>query len=63
MLSWAIAFFILALVAAFFGVSGFLVGAAVNIAWILLVLFAIAFVVSLFVGRRGRGTPPPDDLV
>jgi uncharacterized membrane protein YtjA (UPF0391 family) len=59
MLSWAIAFFILALVAAFFGASGFLVGTALNIAWVLLVLFAIGFVVSLFVGWRGRGGPPP----
>jgi uncharacterized membrane protein YtjA (UPF0391 family) len=65
MLSWAIAFFILALVAAFLGVSGIIVGAAVNIAWVLLVLFAIAFIVSLFLGRRGRGAAPPprDDLM
>lgn len=62
MLSWAIAFFILALVAAFFGLSG-VAGAATNIAWVLLVLFVIAFVVSLFLGRRGRGVTPPDDLV
>jgi hypothetical protein len=46
-------------VAAFFGASGFLVGTALNIAWVLLVLFAIGFVVSLFVGWRGRGGPPP----
>lgn len=66
MLSWAIAFFILALIAAFLGVSGLIVGAAVNIAWALLVLFAIAFVVSLVLGRRGRGGSPPatrDDLM
>jgi uncharacterized membrane protein YtjA (UPF0391 family) len=62
MLSWAIAFFILALVAAFFGLSG-VAGAATNIAWVLLVLFVIAFVVSLIFGRRGRGVTPPDDLV
>jgi uncharacterized membrane protein YtjA (UPF0391 family) len=62
--SWAIAFFLLALIAAFFGLSGVIVGAAVNIAWMLLVLFVIGFIVSLFFGRRGRGgAAPPDDPV
>lgn len=61
MLNLAIGFFLLALVAAFFGFSG-LAGTATNIAWVLLVLFIIGFIVSLVVGR-GRGAPPPDDLV
>lgn len=62
MLSLAIGFFVLALVAAFFGFSG-MAGTATNIAWVLLVLFIIGFIVSLVVGRRGRGTPSEDDLV
>lgn len=62
MLSVTIGFFLLALVAAFFGFSG-LAGAATNIAWVLLVLFVIGFIVSLVVGRRGSRTPSEDDLV
>jgi len=57
MLSWAIGFFILALVAAFLGFAG-VAGAAAGIAKILLVLFVIAFVVSLLMHYRGRGGPP-----
>jgi uncharacterized membrane protein YtjA (UPF0391 family) len=53
MLSWAIGFFILALVAAFFGFGGIASGAA-GIAKVLLVLFVIAFIVSLLLGWRGR---------
>jgi len=53
MLSWAILFFILALVAALFGFGGF-AGTFAGIAKVLLALFVIAFVVSLvFHGRRG----------
>jgi uncharacterized membrane protein YtjA (UPF0391 family) len=64
MLSVAIGFFLLALVAAFFGFSG-IAGEMSNIAWILLVLFVIGFIASLFMSRRGRGpaTPTEDDLV
>lgn len=54
MLSWAIGFFILALVAALFGFGGIASGAA-GIAKVLLVLFVIGFIVSLFLGWRGRG--------
>lgn len=55
MLSWAIAFFIIAIVAAVFGFGGIAVGAA-GIAKVLFFLFLIAFVVSLVVGlMRGRG--------
>ena len=54
MLSWAIGFFILALVAAFFGFGGIAASAA-GIAKVLLVLFVIGFIVSLVLGLRGRG--------
>ena len=54
MLSWAIGFFILALVAAFFGFGG-LASSAAGIAKVLLVLFVIGFIVSLALGLRGRG--------
>jgi uncharacterized membrane protein YtjA (UPF0391 family) len=54
MLSWAIAFFILALVAALFGFGGIASGAA-GIAKVLLVLFVIGFIISLLFGYRGRG--------
>jgi len=51
MLSWAVLFFILALVAAVFGFGGF-AGTFAGIAKVLLALFVIAFIVSLFMGRR-----------
>jgi uncharacterized membrane protein YtjA (UPF0391 family) len=54
MLSWAIGFFILALVAAFFGFGG-IASSAAGIAKVLLVLFVIGFIVALFLGWRGRG--------
>ena len=55
MLRWAIAFFILALVAALFGFGG-IASSAAGIAKVLLVLFVIGFIVSLLLGYRGRGT-------
>ena len=61
MLSWAIGFFILALVAAFIGFGGNASSAA-GIAKVLLVLFVIAFIVSLLLGWRGRGTGTRRDL-
>jgi uncharacterized membrane protein YtjA (UPF0391 family) len=61
MLSWAIAFFILALIAAFFGFGG-IASSAAGIAKVLLVLFVIGFVVSLFFGWRGRGDVTRRDL-
>jgi uncharacterized membrane protein YtjA (UPF0391 family) len=61
MLSWAIGFFILALVAAFFGFGGIAASAA-GIAKVLLVLFVIAFIVSLILGLRGRGGATRRDL-
>lgn len=62
MLSWAIGFFILALVAAFFGFGG-IASSAAGIAKVLLVLFVIAFVVSLIFGMRGRGARVDRDLL
>jgi uncharacterized membrane protein YtjA (UPF0391 family) len=54
MLSWAIAFFIIAIIAAVFGFGGIAAGAA-GIAKVLFFLFLIAFLVSLVLGMRGRG--------
>jgi uncharacterized membrane protein YtjA (UPF0391 family) len=61
MLSWAIGFFLLALVAAFFGFGG-IASSAAGIAKVLLVLFVIAFVVSLIFGLRGRSGVSRRDL-
>jgi len=55
MLSWALTFLIIALVAAALGFGG-VAGAATGIAKILFFVFLIAFVISLVMGRR-RGTP------
>jgi len=49
MLSWALTFFIVALVAAIFGFGGVAAG-AVSIAKILFFLFAVLFVVSILFG-------------
>jgi len=58
MLSWAIGFFIVAIIAAIFGFTG-LAGTAVGIAKVLFFLFLIAFVVSLVMGYRVRGPRVP----
>jgi uncharacterized membrane protein YtjA (UPF0391 family) len=56
MLSWALAFFIVALVAAVFGFTGIAAGAAA-IGKVLFVGFLILAVLSLLVGLvRGRST-------
>jgi uncharacterized membrane protein YtjA (UPF0391 family) len=60
MLSWAIGFLVIALVAALFGFTGIAAGAA-GIAKALFVLFLIAFAVSLVMhyrGGRGPGAGP-----
>ena len=62
MLSWAIGFFILALVAAFFGFGG-IASSAAGIAKVLLVLFVIGFIVSLVLGLRARGSVDRRDLL
>ncbi len=51
MLSWALAFFIIALIAAFFGFFG-IAGSAAWIAKLLFIGFLILAVVSLLTGRR-----------
>lgn len=53
MLSWAMLFFLIAIVAAVFGFSG-IAGAATNIAWILFIAFLVLAVFALITGR-GRG--------
>jgi uncharacterized membrane protein YtjA (UPF0391 family) len=52
MLSWAITFLIIALIAGVLGM-GFVSGVASHIAWILFVVFLVLFAISLFTGRRG----------
>lgn len=51
MLSWAIGFFILAVIAAVLG-FGVIAGTAAMIAKVLFVIFLILFVVSLLRGRK-----------
>ena len=55
-LSWALIFFIVAIVAAFFGFGG-IASTASGIAQILFVIFLALFAVSLIVGLM-RGRPP-----
>lgn len=52
MLSWAMTFLVVALIAGLFGAFGVQFIAA-DIAWTLFVVFLILFVVSLITGRRG----------
>ncbi len=54
MLNWALTFLVLALVAGAFGFFQ-VAGMSMNIAWILVVLFVVLFVISLVMGRRGAG--------
>ena len=51
MFSWAITFFIIAIVAAILGFSG-VAGAATNIAWILCVVGLVLAVIFMITGRR-----------
>ncbi len=51
MISWAVTFFVIALIAAVLGFSG-IAGTAVNIAWILAVVGIILAIVFAVVGRR-----------
>ncbi len=50
MLSWAITFLVIALIAAALGATG-IAGTASNIAWILFVVFLVLFLVSLVAPR------------
>lgn len=58
MLGAAVLFFLLAIAAAFFGFSG-IAGISSTIAWVLLALFVILFVLSLIVRRSVAGIPVP----
>jgi uncharacterized membrane protein YtjA (UPF0391 family) len=51
MLSWALTFLIVALVAGVLGLTG-IAGAATQIAWVLLIVFLLLFLVSTITGRR-----------
>ena len=53
MLRYALIFLVVALLAAAFGFSG-VEGLALQIAWILFVVFLVLFVVTLITGRRVR---------
>jgi uncharacterized membrane protein YtjA (UPF0391 family) len=57
MFRWALAFFILALIAAFLGFFA-MAGLAAEIAKLLLVAFVVLLVVSLITGRTRGGAPP-----
>lgn len=56
MLSWALTFFVLALIAAVFGFGG-IAAASAGIARVLFFLFLVLFVISLFTGRTRREPP------
>lgn len=51
MISWAVTFLIIALIAAVFGLSG-IAGTAMNIAWILVIVGIIFALIFGVVGRR-----------
>lgn len=51
MLSWAITFLVIALIAAVLGFTG-IAGTAVGIAKIIFVVFLILFIISFVMGRR-----------
>jgi len=51
MISWAITFLVIALIAAVLGFSG-IAGTAVNIAWILVVVGVVLAIVFGVLGRR-----------
>jgi len=51
MLSWAVTFLIIALIAALLGFTG-IAGTAVNIAWILAVIGIVLALVFFVMGRR-----------
>jgi uncharacterized membrane protein YtjA (UPF0391 family) len=59
MLSWALAFFVIALIAAIFGFTSIAAGAA-SIAQILFFVFLVLFLGALVIGLvRGKSPPTP----
>ncbi len=52
MLSWALTFLVIALIAGVLG-FGVVAGTAANIAQVLFVVFLVLFVIGLLMGRRG----------
>jgi len=56
MLNWALAFFLVALLAAILGFSGVAVAAA-GVAKLLFVLFLVLFLASLVIGLMNRARP------
>jgi uncharacterized membrane protein YtjA (UPF0391 family) len=54
MLSWALIFFVVAIIAAVFGFGG-IASASAGIAQILFFVFLVLFVVSLIMGMARRG--------
>ncbi len=61
MLSWAITFFVVALVAAALGFGG-VAGMSANIGWLLAVLGVVLLIVGVFFGGRGLGGRPPSAI-
>tara|TARA_R110002073_G_scaffold131684_6_gene278386 strand:- start:208 stop:498 length:291 start_codon:yes stop_codon:yes gene_type:complete len=57
MLSWAVTFFVVAIIAAILGFGG-IAGAASGIAQMLFFIFVVLFVISLVVRALGGKTPP-----
>ncbi|HEX6004509.1 MAG TPA: DUF1328 domain-containing protein [Burkholderiales bacterium] len=51
MISWAVTFFVIAIIAALLGFTG-IAGTAVNLAWIFAVIGLILALVFLVMGRR-----------
>lgn len=51
MISWAISFLVIALIAAVLGFTG-IAGAAIHIAWILVVVGVVLAIVFMLMGRR-----------
>ncbi|MCI3953319.1 MAG: hypothetical protein K0R53_2819 [Burkholderiales bacterium] len=51
MLSWAVTFFVIAIIAALLGFTG-IAGTAVNIAWILAIIGIVLALVFFVMGRR-----------
>ncbi|MFA6132936.1 MAG: DUF1328 domain-containing protein [Phycisphaerae bacterium] len=58
MLYWAVVFFVVSIIAAIFGFTGFAMGAAM-VAQVLFFVFLAMFLATLIMGLSGRHTPHP----